>query len=567
MTPFEEFRIWLRGGARSERISAAIAAIVALALVIWIAVPTGKAGSSSQLAVGTSGSGTNSGSSAGGSVGGSAAGGSLTPGTSGASGSNGSTPGSGGGSVSSGSSGSGVALGSGSGGPGVGGGSTAGGSSGNTSTGGSTAGGSPGAGNTTATTIGGSKSTTSTTVGSTTQSCSGLTATDQGVTATTISIAVTVISVAGANSLLGVPSPSVQQAADQAEVNYINNHGGLDCRKLVPHYYTDNPIDANSEHSVCLDIAAAKVFAVIGGLYTAANFTCLEQQKLPSFTQEGAPTSLIKQFYPYLFTPEADSATTLKTLVYGAKAQGFFTGLTKLGIVYEDCYPEYLSQIEGPLNAIGIPSSDFVTYDYGCPAGGLTSPTVVQAAELKLSGAQANRIISAGANLATFSGDAQTGGYHPEYAVSDLDETVALTPSTGYAPNSTNFNNTLAIIQQQYGALNTPGVALSSYTATCDKILQSGGAEPATYGDAYTGQVCNQFLMFQLAAENAPELTRTALVVGLDKVGQLGLSYPTGPGLFNMSGVTYAGEYWRVDRFNSGCSCWKVAVPSYSLDY
>src|SRR3954462_13993486 len=42
MTPFEEFKIWLRQGAAFERVFAGIAAGIVLGLISWVLVPTSE---------------------------------------------------------------------------------------------------------------------------------------------------------------------------------------------------------------------------------------------------------------------------------------------------------------------------------------------------------------------------------------------------------------------------------------------------------------------------------------------------------------------------------------------
>src|SRR5437867_3203268 len=42
MTPFEEFKLWLRQGAAFERVFAGIAAVIALGLISWVLVPTSE---------------------------------------------------------------------------------------------------------------------------------------------------------------------------------------------------------------------------------------------------------------------------------------------------------------------------------------------------------------------------------------------------------------------------------------------------------------------------------------------------------------------------------------------
>src|SRR3954467_1190206 len=42
MTPFEEFKLWLRQGAAFERVFAGIAAVIVLGLISWVLVPTSE---------------------------------------------------------------------------------------------------------------------------------------------------------------------------------------------------------------------------------------------------------------------------------------------------------------------------------------------------------------------------------------------------------------------------------------------------------------------------------------------------------------------------------------------
>src|SRR5687767_1476730 len=50
MTPFLEFRVWLRRGPVGERVVAALAAIVAIGLVAWAAVPVTRDGRTETVA-------------------------------------------------------------------------------------------------------------------------------------------------------------------------------------------------------------------------------------------------------------------------------------------------------------------------------------------------------------------------------------------------------------------------------------------------------------------------------------------------------------------------------------
>src|SRR5581483_4064024 len=56
VTPFLQFRLWARRGPAAERAAAGVAALLALALLAWVLVPTpGRRTTTSALAAGTGG--------------------------------------------------------------------------------------------------------------------------------------------------------------------------------------------------------------------------------------------------------------------------------------------------------------------------------------------------------------------------------------------------------------------------------------------------------------------------------------------------------------------------------
>jgi hypothetical protein len=516
MTPFEEFKIWFRQGAAWERGTAAIAAVIVLALAAWVLVPadaddtSGGGGDAVAVAAGgdaavtPTGAGATTTTPAGGAAPAPVVGSAATPAAGAAAG------------------------------------STAAGATGSQPVAGA---GAPAAA---------------------TSNCpSG--STDQGVTATTLLVAVVVLDVAGGNGILGVPPASEQRRQNEAMINYYNSKGGIRCRKLVAKYYTDNPLDANSEHSICLDIVASKVFASIGGLYQPQNSTCLAQNKIPSYTQTTRPTSEMKRFAPYVFSFYADSETNFNIYVAGTKEQGFFNGMTKMGVLTGQCFPEYNDQLFAALGRAGIGKDKIVTFDYGCPPGGIVqSPSTVAQAVLKFQQAGVNRVMTAGQNLGQFTRQAASQGFRPQYSSTDVDTTLQLTNGTGFAPDKGNFDGAINIANNQYGALNSPGTPISAFTNECNAALTKGGAQKATDEIGYAGGTCNQWNMFSLGATKAKSLQRAQLAAGLNSVGRFEQSYPGAPALWNNPAKTWAGPFWRPVRYAGACNCWKVIRANFS---
>src|SRR5204863_5138587 len=94
--------------------------------------------------------------------------------------------------------------------------------------------------------------------------CAGRTANGSGVTATEVHIVTTNISLAGpiGNSTFDI-RPDLKEIA-QANVDDINEHGGVACgRKVVLKQYDVNPLDPNDGQSKCLQIQQDRPLLVI----------------------------------------------------------------------------------------------------------------------------------------------------------------------------------------------------------------------------------------------------------------------------------------------------------------
>jgi hypothetical protein len=273
----------------------------------------------------------------------------------------------------------------------------------------------------------------------------------------------------------------------------------------------------------------------------------------------------MKKFWPYLFDFYADSDTMLRAYAFGANEAGFFNGMKKLGVVIFDCSPEYWPQLQGALGRSGVPSDKIETFNYGCPPGGIVEPpsTVAQAV-LQFQQHGVDRVMSAGPNLSSFTSQAQGQGFHPKYAVSDLDTTMTLSPSTGFRPDATNFEGALDIANSQYGATTTPGATFSPETEKCNAMLKGKADWLAQDGDGYAGGVCNQWNMLILGATRSGTLVRAQLANGLSKVGEFAQSYPGAPARWNDPAHTFSGPYWRPIHYQGDCNCWKLNRAEWS---
>ncbi|MEY2592274.1 MAG: hypothetical protein QOJ67_4258, partial [Acidimicrobiaceae bacterium] len=328
MTPFLQFRLWTRRGPVAERVLTAVVGTVVLALLVWVAVPSGTAagtGTSDAQSLGTTGGATpGTGPAAGGDAGtrastkpGAAPGGSPT-----------STPAAAGG----------TGAGAGTGAP------------------------------------SGSGAAATGTASQQSNPCTNLRSTDQGVSATTINIDVVLFQLAGAasNSFIGVPEPADQQADFDAIFNSINKAGGIQCRQIAAKYYTGNFLDASQQHATCLSIVEDKPFAVIDNVAldsTQEGRECVAQNKIPLFDTGAILGSETRgSLYPYMFSTADQFDVGIRNSIFGAQKLGWFKDANKIGVLADDCFPEVNAQVAQNLAEVGFGKDKTVTYVFGgCP--------------------------------------------------------------------------------------------------------------------------------------------------------------------------------------------------------
>jgi hypothetical protein len=512
MTPFQEFRDWARRGPTEERLLAFVAAVLAAALVAWLAVPDG--GRATAIATGDTGGLTST------RPAGTAT--TLTPGTP---------------------------------------------TSEPAPTSGSTSAAVNGATGSVAAKAGPS---------GTASGCVAPPGSDTGVTASTIKIAVTLVNLAAGatNDAFGLPSTEDQQRDYQLVADAINAGGGVACRKLVLQFFKGNPLDQSDLQQKCLDVIEAGAFAVVdaGAYYTnPAIATCFPTNRIPFLSAGPQPNSALERFYPYLFA-KASVDTIYRNTVFALRDRGFFDpakGMQKLGFVHRSCTPPIVQAYKGWLRDAGVPDARLVTYDVGCPSGsGFTSPATLAQAVLKFQQSGVTHVTHAnfGADFSTFTKIAQQQRFNPKYGFGD-EGIVAITYSNT-RPDYANLADAIAITPDQYGQERTPGLPASPRTAECDRIYTAHGVPDGAHGrQGFNGAVCNQLWLITAAIGHAPSLQRASVAAGMNATKSLEVSYPFGPNDFSGNRVTTGGQFWRPLQFLAACSCWRVIDPAFRRSY
>lgn len=388
--------------------------------------------------------------------------------------------------------------------------------------------------------------------------------------ATEIKFAFIVINVGGpfGNSTVGYPPPSQQQANDQYVVDAVNASGGAACRKLVPVFFQANAADPTDLQQTCLNIVQAHLFFVVdpGAYYLFPQLTtCFAQNQNPLITTGLVSQQTQLQFYPYLFS-EGLLEPVYRNMVFGLAQRGFFSttnGFRKVGLFYRDCAAQLPAEVLGWLHQAGLSSAQILTHDAGCPAG-FDSPSDIEQAILSFKSAGVTHVIEVQDPLdfPNFTSVAQQQGFHPKYGLAE-DGTIPVT-YTNLHPDYQNIANAIVIDQHRWGEERTPGMVPSAGTARCNAIFVPHGQQTVwQQSGGVGGNICNSLWLFQAAIDNAPTLERSSLAAGLQATKSIDFSFPWGPSDFSAPRTTYGDQFWRVDQFMPGCTCWQLVDPTF----
>ncbi len=500
MTPFIEFRVWLRRGPAGEKVVAAIAFVLALALAAWAVIPVDY--DKKVTAAATDGDGVRVGAPT--ELGGTDA---VTDTTT--------VPG----------------------GPTTGTGTVA-----------------PG-GSTTQVTAGSGAGTQAV------NKCAGpLTATDQGVTAKEVLVAVAIISLGGdvGNETFGIRG-DLEDVAKAAAAG-INTDGGVGCRKMVIKIFRVNPLDQNDTRSKCLDIVAAKPFAVIdfGGYIDPVSRACFVENKLPFQSALALSEDEGKSSYPYLYTPSASADRQLHNWVLDAKARGTFDaskGFKKLGLFVFDCAADTPGRgLIRDLRSVGVGDDKMSVFKRNCNTGGTANELAQAMAQHRQADVSHVLLSLAQIDAKSYVRNANQLGWKPVWVASDYG---AITNTTSQGDWNAGFDGTIAITSDRGGEYNS-GIRHKLVPHCQDWYKKANVPPPDKDGDAGFG-FCVFFTLFKTAADaSAPTLTRTSLLPNLSSKGGLFESVAYSDIMFDRAGRFSGGDQVRAIQWRLDCHCWKV---------
>jgi hypothetical protein len=398
--------------------------------------------------------------------------------------------------------------------------------------------------------------------------------TASGITSSQVQVAASILNISSGslnNATAGVPSPAGQEADYNLVAKKINSEGGAGCRKIVMSFYDVNPVSAANAQQTCLTMAAAQPYIVLdtGGLTAVGASACIPQHHILLGSTYLTPQNLTA-YHPYALDIGGNAQEAAGTGVLALKQLGYFSaakGFKKIGILYHTCLAGTLSIAQSSLAKAHVPSKDVDSFDLGCPASLDDSPASMEQAVLSFKRAGVTDVTEAGVNdWGLFTQVAQQQNYTPHYVFADSAQ-AASNFSGPFAPNPTNFNGAINVVEGGYGEATTPGFKASAATQACNAIFAAGG-QPSVYKqlDGYGGVVCAYLWFMQALLNHASTVSSTAQLSSMRKIGTLDLPYPYATINFSAvpAGAGYGLAEWRADFYHSSCNCWQVPNPTFN---
>lgn len=360
-----------------------------------------------------------------------------------------------------------------------------------------------------------------------------------------------------------------QRAYAQATVDYLNSHGGLGGKKIVPVWnpqdYTDGETDANRDQSSCSNFTEDhRVFASVPGALPTLQ-KCLGDHGILAI---GSGTSLaddqdLRQYQNLYLTDTFSVTRMVKAYINSLVSTGFLSRTSRIGLVYYD-YPAYRRAVSGSLrptlagagmslaaSAPITPVTDLSTYATGSPQ--------IQNAVLRFNSDHIDRVLvldAVGILASTMMKYANSQRYRPRYGLN----TTSLPGLLPDRVSPTQLDGAVGVGWQPVSdvdAQRDPGATPG--TALCSSIMRRAGiAVPGRFALYYALQYCDSLFFLKAAVEGASQLTTTGIRT---RVGQLGNSLGG-----NMAISTFFGPGRRDGAnsvrnliFNSKCNCFSYS--------
>ena len=387
------------------------------------------------------------------------------------------------------------------------------------------------------------------------------TASDRGVTDSDIKLGFMLQNSAGLNSAgfsTGQRSDGPQYV--QALAAYANRHGGAAGRKVVPFFRYTDPTSVGDAAAACQAMVNdQKVFGVVdvaaivdtGGIDCIANRGNTPYVHSIQWSRDWQRRSRGNDI-SYQAAIDRISITWARDLA----ATGWLGKDAVVGILGDKCpatEPTIVRVLKPALERAG--AKEVVVGDHDCTIEAVASQPPNIATRFRLEGVTHVLIVSNFVSGQVFLSAAASQGFKPKYSVSDWFVMSADATTMNYDPNQ--FDGAIGIASLGH-MLERSGKPPYPGTERCSRVATEAKLPPITHASSSTEllSLCdNFFLMIDAINAAGPNPTRGSWVKAVEGLGER-MSAQYGPSRFAPGKLSGSDQVHTI-RWERGCRCWK----------
>ncbi|HLX89731.1 MAG TPA: ABC transporter substrate-binding protein [Acidimicrobiales bacterium] len=406
----------------------------------------------------------------------------------------------------------------------------------------------------------------------------------RGVVGNTINVAFPVANLTALSANLGFLGDTefgVQPAAIHIFVNDINDHGGIDGKKINPIIQTIDPTNPAAVRALCKQWTEGNppVFAVLDGVgsWVGDNQLCVAQEgHTPMIGQWTTVTNWTTAGSPYLWWTGADQAAILETLVTWGQSAGLLGPSVKVGIVTGDRTSDQValhSYLLPALAKIGVTNPEIESMPSGVTDTAATTaaaPLVVQ--RLESAGVTSVIPLIPFNALFPYLGAATTQNYFPKLLLSDYESSINVALGLIPFPYEKALEGQEGVTVETLGGTDAPSSVVSAggYDPGVQSCFDTFNAHhaPTSSTSKYIEEQgpivswCQVIRLFAAAARDAgPNLNRRTFVQAMSRVqnftGTLSPTLSYGPNKF------YGPTEYEVVSVHNNVPPGPLCVPTY----
>ena len=367
-----------------------------------------------------------------------------------------------------------------------------------------------------------------------------------------------------------------QEAEVRAVASYLNAHGGLFGREIVP-VFKDQATVATKQNPDAAGAATCsyyssdrKVIALFNPvtLMDVDSFrACMAKHRIPLFSASVAPVSqaIAHKYAPYFFQSVAPTWNALApALVTGLQAQGYFSsgwntgtgtavpGQPTLGILTDNSSggQQTAAVLLKALQSAGHPVKQVFSYD-------ANNTSTMSSAVLQFRGNGVDHVLSTDSALFAFQLQASSQGYRPRYGITSLNAPVTFLQTNGGPQQNAGDVGVGWAPTLDVDDANDPGV-ISRGQAVCNDILSKAhqNLTGKRLGRAVAYAFCDGLFLITQGAAAGGGLTGLQIYNGMLTVA------PRFPSAFSFASGLSANRLFipggvRPLAYVSSCSCFR----------